>query len=162
MTSSNPLIKLVSLVTIEIILFWQVGLALSLDWAQSQSSDSSHKGELYSPGLEVRSDTEGIDFNVYLRSVFASIRRKFSVAIPESAKQGEVGTATVQFRIQTDGKVSDDSLKIILSSGKKDMDDACLSAVRAASPFKPLPEAFHGSFIELRETFSFNDPKHSK
>jgi outer membrane biosynthesis protein TonB len=47
-------------------------------------------------------------------------------------------------------------------SGKKDMDEACLSAIKTASPFEHLPEAFHSPSIKLRLTFYFNVPKDSQ
>jgi TonB family protein len=127
-----------------------------------QTNDSTPKSKPYNTGLELRSDTEGVDFSPYLRQVFLSIRRKWTGVIPESAKQGETGTVTVQFRIQQDGKVPNDSVKVVFSSGKKDMDDACLTVIRTAGPFEHLPEAFHSPSIELRQIFHFNPPKGSQ
>lgn len=130
--------------------------------APTQTSDSTSKNKPYSTGLELRSDTEGVNFSPYLRPVFLAIRHKSAGVMPESAKQGETGTVTIQFRIQQDGKVSDDSVKVVFSSGKKDMDDACLTVIRTAGPFEHLPEAFHSPFIELRQTFHFSVSKASQ
>ena len=124
-----------------------------------QTSDSTPKSKPYNTGLELRSDTEGVDFSPYLRPVFLSIRSKWTGVMPDSAKQGEAVAVTIQFRIQQDGKVPEDFVKVVFSSGKKDMDDACLTVIRTAGPFEHLPKAFHSPFIELRQTFHFNAPK---
>jgi outer membrane biosynthesis protein TonB len=47
-------------------------------------------------------------------------------------------------------------VKISSSSGKKDLDDAGVNAVRNASPFVPLPDNFPQPFIELRMYFYYN------
>jgi TonB family protein len=82
--------------------------------------------------------------------------------IPESAKQGETGNVIVKFRIDRNGRVINNSVKVAHSTGKEDMEKACMTAVRNAGPFEPLPEAFHGPYIELRQQFVFNFPNNSR
>jgi TonB family protein len=156
-SSSNALTKLAFL-TFTHVVFWHATFALPGNPVLLQSGDSSSKGKPFSTGLELRSDPEGVDFGPYLRSVFVSIRRKWTIMTAET-KDPETGTVTVQFRITSDGRVSDDSVKIVLSSGKKEMDDICMKVIRTAAPFEHLPEAFHSPFIELRQTLYFNPPK---
>jgi TonB family protein len=133
-----------------------------IEGAPPQTSDPTPKAKGHNTGLVLLSDPEGMDWAPYMRQVHLSINRNLTAtALPESAKRGETGTVRIEFRIQQDGKVPEDSL-FLITSGKKDMDDACLAVIRAAGPFEHLPEAFHGPFIKLRQTFYFNVPKDSQ
>ena len=126
----------------------------------SQAGDAIPK-KPYNTGLELRSDPEGIDFAPYLRQVFLSIRRKIG-SMPDSVKRGESGNVTVQFRIGKDGKIIDDSVKVVFTNGQKGMDETCLAVIRNIGPFERLPEAFRDPYIELRQTFNFNPPKNQQ
>jgi TonB family protein len=154
----NHSVKL-AVLTVGHFLLLQAAIAVPLHFDRAQVGDSVSKSKPYSTGLELRSDPEGVEFGPYLRSVFLSIRQKLATVMPASAKEGEAGTVTVQFHIGQDGKVPDDFVKIVFSSGRKDRDEACLRVIRAAGPFENLPERFHGSFIELRQTFFFGPVK---
>ena len=127
-----------------------------------QASDATQKAKGYNTVFVLLSDPESIDWAPYLHQVYLSTKQKLTATgLPESAKRGEPGTVRIEFRIDRDGKVPEDSL-FLITSGKKDMDDACLAAIRAAGPFNHLPETFHGSFIKLRQTVYFNVPKDSQ
>jgi TonB family protein len=107
-------------------------------------------------GLIVLTDPKGVDIKPFTRSLLASVRRKWYEGIPESARRGGSGKVAIDFRVQQDGKLTVDSVKISSSSGKKDLDDAGVNAVRNASPFVPLPDNFPQPFIELRMYFYYN------
>ena len=107
-------------------------------------------------GLQVLSSTEGIDFRTYLDSLYFSIRRNFLATIPESAARGEKGIVVVRFQIQRDGTLPDKSATIVSSSGKKDMDDVALSAIRTTAPFARLPEAYAATTLDLQFSFFYN------
>jgi TonB family protein len=106
--------------------------------------------------IEMRTDTEGVDFGPYMKSLYMSIKREWFAGMPPSVEKGEKGTVTVQFRVLRDGKVPEDFLKVVFSSEKKDLDEASLQAVRKAAPFDHLPEKYSQPFIELRMTFQYN------
>ena len=42
------------------------------------------------------------------------------------------------------------------ASGKEPLDTAAASAIRATSPFEPLPPQFKGPYIDLRIGFYYN------
>ena len=107
-------------------------------------------------GLQVLSSTEGIDFRIYLDSLYSSIRRNFLATIPESAARGEKGIVVVRFQIQKDGTLPDKSATIVSSSGKKDMDAVALSAIRTAAPFARLPEGYAPTNLDLQFSFFYN------
>ena len=68
----------------------------------------------------------------------------------------------VRVRVQKDGSLSDDAVTIVTSSGKKDMDAASVSAIRAAVPFGSFPEGYLGSNLDLKFIFFYNIPQKSK
>ena len=124
----------------------------------SQSSGSIQKNAQPHGGIEVLTDTEGVDFNSYLHGLYLAVRDKWQAGMPPAVKSGLQGKNSVQFRVLRDGKVPEDFLKLASSSENKDLDEASLQAVRKAAPFSHLPEKYSQSFIELRMTFYYNIP----
>ncbi len=113
---------------------------------------------LLTNGYELLTPTEGVDFSNYLARVLASVRRNWYAVIPESARLGDRGRVILQFRIMKVGDVPVGEPALIGTSGKQPLDAAAISAIRASSPFEPLPPAFSGPYIELRFIFLYNLP----
>jgi TonB family protein len=131
--------------------------------APRQTAEQKHwlvtpPSEPYVVGLQLQSPTGGVDFGSYMRTVYASIKHNFLANIPESPASWDKGVVVVRFRIPKDGKLADDSVTIVSSSGKKDMDAAALNAIRTAAPFERVPEAYVGSNLDLLAVFSYNRP----
>jgi TonB family protein len=78
--------------------------------------------------------------------------------MPESARLGDRGRVTLQFRIMRNGVVPEAEPSMVGSSGKDPLDRAAVSSIRASTPFEPLPTAFSGPYIELRFIFLYNIP----
>ena len=76
--------------------------------------------------------------------------------MPESFYLGDKGIVAISFRINRDGSFSADSLSIDRTSGKEPLDTAAASAIRATSPFEPLPPQFKGPNLDLRIGFYYN------
>jgi TonB family protein len=125
--------------------------------AQQQNRSPSKGVGSAGAGLEVLSDTEGVDFNSYLRDVYVSVKKHWFAIMPPSVVMGQQGANTVEFRILQDGNVPTDSM-FIVSSGKSDFDAASLEAIKEAAPFKRLPELFSKPLIVLRFSFYYNLP----
>lgn len=106
--------------------------------------------------IEILTPTEGVDFTSYMRSMYESTKAKWFTLMPPSVQLGQRGITIVQFRIMQDGKVPDDTLTVSKSSGKKDLDEASLGAIRKAAPYDHLPKDFTAPFIELRINFYYN------
>lgn len=125
--------------------------------AYLQSSDSTRNTPSAAMGpIELLTPPEGLDFAPFMHSVYVSIKREWFAGMPPSLEKGNKGVVSIRFEVQQDGKVPGDSLKIEFSSGKKELDDAGLNAVRNAAPFDHLPAKFSQTFIELRMTFYYN------
>ncbi len=58
------------------------------------------------------------------------------------------------FKIQKDGTLVEP--KIYKSSGNQNYDQKALAAIYASSPFKPLPQNFNGSSVDIQFTFDYN------
>lgn len=54
--------------------------------------------------------------------------------------EGRRSTAIVSFTIMADGKIRDDTLKIVESSGQAKLDASALKTIRASVPFDPPPK----------------------
>jgi TonB family protein len=109
-------------------------------------------------GLQMLTPTEGVDFTGYLARVLASVKRNWYAIMPESAEMGDRGRVVLDFKIQRDGSVPDPDPQMMSSSQKEPLDRAASSAIRASSPFEPLPSEFSGPYIELRFIFLYNIP----
>jgi len=109
-------------------------------------------------GVEMLTPTEGVDFNGYLARVVAIVKQNWYSIMPESVYLGDKGRVVLQFRIMRDGGVPGQEPSLMSSSGKDPLDRAASSAIRASSPFEPLPSQFSGPYIELRFIFLYNLP----
>ncbi|HEV2274679.1 MAG TPA: energy transducer TonB [Acidobacteriaceae bacterium] len=113
-----------------------------------------------SAGVDILSDTMGVDFGPYMRRVIAATYRSWLPIIPESArppldKQGRVG---IRFKIFPDGSVKQMILEF--PSGDVALDKAAWGGITGAAPYPALPKDFKGPFLELRFGFYYNlDPK---
>jgi len=108
--------------------------------------------------IEFIGSKEGANFESYLKTVYVSVKRSFFSDLPDSFVKGEKGIVVAGFQIQRDGSLSEKSLQIISGSGKKDMDEAALRAIRISAPFAPLPEAYPKANVSLQLRFFYNTP----
>lgn len=113
-------------------------------------------GGTASAGIEMLTDTEGIDFNDYLRRVYYIVKRNWEAVMPASVQLGDQGVVSLQFKITRNGVVPDGDPAQVFSSGKEPLDRAAFSSIRASNPFPPLPAGFKADHIELRFTYYYN------
>ena len=109
-----------------------------------------------SGGLEMLTDTQGVDFNDYLQRVYLRVKQNWFSVMPASVQLGDQGVVSLQFKIMKDGSVPPGDPAQVFSSGKEPLDRAAYSSIRASNPFQPLPSAFSGPYIELRFTYYYN------
>jgi len=150
-----------------ILLFWSAN-ALAQDPSSTDKKSAQPTGTqatVESPdhhattgmgGLEVLTDTQGVDFGAYVQQVQQQIKRNWYTYIPESAmppllKRGKV---VIEFAIKKDGQIAE--LRYDSSSGDVALDRAAYGGITASNPFPPLPAEFHGQYLGLRFTFLYN------
>jgi TonB family protein len=109
-------------------------------------------------GIQMLSDTQGLDWSQYLKRVLDSVRRNWIAILPESARMGDKGIVVIQFKIGRDGTVPNADPRLMRTSGKEPLDRAAMSSIRASSPFEPLPTQYTLPEIELRFIFLYNLP----
>jgi hypothetical protein len=117
------------------------------------NAPSSHQG--LNTGVEILSDTQGVDFGPYLRHILADIKRTWLPLIPLEcqpplSKQGET---LIRFTILPDGRLAAPGLDG--PSGDMAIDKAAWGAITGTT-FPPLPKDFHGQNLELRIDFLVN------
>ena len=107
-------------------------------------------------GVTILTPTEGVDFNSYINRLLAKLKQNWVAVMPESFYLGDKGIVAISFRINKDGSFPGESLSLDRTSGKEPLDTAAASAIRATSPFEPLPPQFKGPYLDLRIGFYYN------
>ena len=114
-------------------------------------------------GVEVLSDTQGVDFSDYLYSVRHAVANYWYEEMPTAAKPPErkSGTAKVEFNIMRDGRIA--GIKMAQSSGDTSLDRAAWNAIaKTALTWRlAMPPTFKGQDLRLRFTFQYNPTKAS-
>ena len=123
---------------------------------ESAGSTSTTTSPQTKGSLEVLSDTQGVDFGPYLRSVVSVVRKNWYAIIPEVARAPLLkrGKVSIQFAILPNGKLT--GLQYTESSGDIALDRAAWAGITASDPFAPLPQEFHGPYLALRFHFFYN------
>ena len=108
-------------------------------------------------GVEVLSDTMGVDFGPYLRQVVQATQSSWDLLIPEAARPPllKQGTVAIQFMIMPDGSIK--QMQLVRPSGDVSLDRAAWGGITGAGPFPPLPKQFHGPYLALRFYFLYNE-----
>lgn len=122
---------------------------------RSGGGGRSGKGSA-SAGIEMLTDTEGVDFNDYFRRIYYIVRGNWYAVMPPSVDLGDQGVVSLHVKIMRDGSVPDPEPVMLYGSGKEPLDRAAVSSIRASNPFPPLPAQFKGPYIELRYTYYYN------
>lgn len=106
--------------------------------------------------VQVLSDTQGVDFANYIHQVILETQQAWYPIIPEEARSpiNKQGKVLIRFKIYPDGSVH--NMVLESPSGDTPLDKAAWGGITGASPYPPLPKAFHGPFLELRFYFLYN------
>lgn len=107
-------------------------------------------------GIEVLSDTMGVDFGPYMRQLKVTVQTHWNALIPEVAlwPLRKSGTVTIEFAVMKDGHVR--GMKLVQSSGDSQLDRAAWGGITDAIPLPTLPSEFKGDYLKLRCNFIYN------
>jgi hypothetical protein len=110
-----------------------------------------------SGGIEILSDTQGVDFSSWLQRWHWETMRTWDPLIPDEVnppimKQGQL---LIRFKVLPNGRLMDGSMTLEGSSGDTALDRAAWGAL-TGSNYPPLPRDFHGPYLELRALFMYN------
>jgi TonB family protein len=110
-------------------------------------------------GLEILSDTMGVDFGPYMKRLRYTVQTHWDPLIPESAMPPVMkkGVVVIEFAITKEGKVL--GMKLISGSGDVALDRAAWAAITDAIPLPNLPTQFSGDYLQIRARFYYNPDK---
>jgi outer membrane biosynthesis protein TonB len=108
-------------------------------------------------GVEILSDTQGVDFNSYIRRVVRETQRTWDPLIPDEVNPpiNKAGTVMIRFKILPDGRPMEGSMVLEGRSGDSALDRAAWGSI-TGSNYPSLPREFHGPYLELRFLFLYN------
>ncbi len=110
-----------------------------------------------SGGVEVLSDTQGVDFNSWLMRWHRETERTWDPLIPDEVNPpiSRSGAVVIRFKVLPNGRIMDGSMVLEGRSGDTGLDRAAWGAL-TGSNYPPLPREFHGPYLELRAMFLYN------
>ena len=125
------------------------------DNAPSNPGMAMHPGA--GGGVQVLSDTQGVDFNPWLRRWYFETEHTWDPLIPDEVnppilKQGQ---CMIRFKVLPNGRIMEGSMVLEGRSGDTALDRAAWGAL-TGSNYPPLPREFHGPYLELRAIFMYN------
>jgi outer membrane biosynthesis protein TonB len=108
-------------------------------------------------GVDVLSDTQGVDFAPWLQRWRAETERAWNKLIPAEVNPPQLkkGMVAIRFKVLPNGRLMEGSMKLEGRSGETALDRAAWGAL-TGSNYPPLPVNFHGSYLELRAFFLYN------
>ena len=89
------------------------------------------------------------DFSEYMRDMQLNIKQNWTPPVLK-----EHTNVTVQYKIGKNGELL--SYSIYKSSGNKEMDNSAIEALKQTAPFRPLPNTYKKSSIDVQFTFDYN------
>jgi len=110
-----------------------------------------------SGGVEVLSDTQGVDFSNWLQRWHWETEHTWDPLIPDEVNPPilKSGAVAIRFKVLPNGRLMDGSLVLEGRSGDVALDRAAWGAL-IGSNYPPLPRDFHGPYLELRAYFLYN------
>ena len=108
-------------------------------------------------GVEVLSDTQGVDFNSWLLRWHRETERTWDPLIPDEVNPPilKSGVVVIRFKVLPNGRLMDGGMVLEGRSGDIALDRAAWGAL-TGSNYPPLPREFHGPYLELRAVFMYN------
>jgi TonB family protein len=119
--------------------------------AKGQSAGPEKKSDEKKPdttaqrgGIEILSDTMGVDFGPYMRRLKLTVQNHWNALIPEVARPplSKSGTVTIELAVMKNGQVT--GMKLVKSSGDLRLDQAAWGGITDAIPLPTLPSEFKG------------------
>jgi hypothetical protein len=108
-------------------------------------------------GVQVLSDTQGVDFSSWLLRWHRETERTWDPLIPDEVNPPilKKGAVVIRFKILPTGRLMEGSMVLEGRSGDTGLDRAAWGAL-TGSNYPPLPHDFHGPYLELRAIFLYN------
>lgn len=107
-------------------------------------------------GVDILSDTQGVDFQPYLQRILREIYEQWLPLIPEEARPPlmKQGVTQIRFTINPDGTIA--AMHLDGSTHDDALNRAAWGSITSVGQFPPLPKQFHGPNLELRIHYLVN------
>jgi hypothetical protein len=123
------------------------------------ASTGADPAKLQAPtgGVQILSDTQGVDFTPWLARWQKRTERTWDGLIPDEVNPPTLkkGQVLIRFKVLPNGRLMAGSLVLEGRSGDVALDRAAWGAL-TGSNYPPLPRDFHGPYLELRALFLYN------
>jgi outer membrane biosynthesis protein TonB len=105
---------------------------------------------------EILSDTQGVNFQPYLRRILQEIYDQWIPLIPEEARPplSKSGVTMIRFTILPDGTIG--AMHLDGSTHDDALNKAAWGSITGVGQFPALPSQFHGPNLELRIHYLVN------
>ncbi len=114
----------------------------------------AHQG--LNTGVDVLSDTMGVNFGPYLTKILREIKATWLPLIPEEARPplNKQGETLIRFTILPDGRIG--AMTLDGSTHDDAINKSAWGSITGVGQFPPLPSEFHGPNLELRIHYLVN------
>jgi TonB family protein len=119
-------------------------------------SGGDGRGAQLGNGVDILSDTQGVDFQPYLQRILRLIYEQWLPLLPEEARPPlmKQGLTKIRFTINSDGTIA--AMHLDGSTNDPALDRAAWGSITSVGQFPPLPKQFHGPNLELRIHYLVN------
>jgi TonB family protein len=126
------------------------------DYGSRPQLGGNSRGTQVGQGVDILSDTQGVDFQPYLARIMREIYEQWLPLIPEEARPplNKQGTTLIRFKINQDGTIG--GIYLDGSTHDEALDRAAWGSITGVGQFPPLPKQFHGPNLELRIHYLVN------
>ncbi len=114
------------------------------------------KGAALGQGVDILTDTQGVNFQPYLQRILREIYEQWIPLIPEEAQPplNKQGVTLIRFTINADGTIA--AMNLDGSTHDDALNRAAWGSITGVGQFPPLPKEFHGPNLELRIHYLVN------
>ncbi len=108
-------------------------------------------------GVEVLSDTQGVDFKPYLNGILKQIYGRWMTLMQREVRspENQQGLTAIRVTINPDGTIA--AMHVDGSAKDSVLNRAAWGAITGVGQFPALPKDFHGSNLGLRVHFRVNE-----
>jgi TonB family protein len=116
----------------------------------------SRGGAKVGQGVDILSDTQGVNFQPYLQRILREIYEQWIPLLPEETRPplSKQGTTLIRFTINPDGTIA--AMHLDGSTHDDALNRAAWGSITGVGQFPPLPKQFHGPNLELRIHYLVN------